>query len=189
LCSDELQLLFALFPSPSNSRQYTKNFDELGITYHSQPNSFQPVPLAFVGIGFLCTSELVFPNRPCSDFTRTLRLPPTLSDGNRTSAFALALVGLCSGKQTLDVAVATESETNDFSIDCATFNKATITELDFVVIGLSSTDVIQSVTITSTFIDYGVFAVALGSDCMVKASKGSKGSKGSGSKKSRGTRG
>jgi hypothetical protein len=108
-----------------------------------------------------------------------------LIDGNRTTAFALGMIGFCTGKQTLNVAVTTQSDTNDFSIDCATFTKAT-TPQGTVVIGLSSTDVIQSVTITSTFIDYFVYAAALGSDYSEKSSKGSKGS---GSKKSRGTRG
>jgi hypothetical protein len=162
----------------------------LGITYRSRPNIFQPVPVDAYGIGFLCTSKLVFPHRPCSDYTRTLSLPPTLSDGNRTNGFALTLGGLCTGKQTLDVAVTTKRDTNDFSIDCATFTKATTTSTDgpdFVTIGLLSTDVIQSVTITSTFVDYTVFTVALTSDCSEKSSKGSKGSKGTrGSRKSRG---
>jgi hypothetical protein len=131
-----------------NSVQFSTDIDTLDITYTSIPDTYTVVP----DVGVLCTSE----NTPdCTKVTRVLVLP-TASPA--IQAFYIGITPSCTAGQTLtlDVTSAVDSSITTYIVDCNDITKAER------FVGIVQSDAIAAVTITSTFDDYGIFAVGLG---------------------------
>jgi hypothetical protein len=143
-----------------NSESLTSTVDTLGIKYESTPDTFEVN--AFDKI--MCVSS-VLPELQCSAYTRTLTLPSTLPDGSATNGFLMYLVVVdCTIQSTVKVTVKTQSGLTEVPIDCIALR-------DSIKYALVSTEVIESVAITSSSTDYGIVAVALAStECPPSAS-------------------
>jgi hypothetical protein len=155
----------------------TKLYGSTGVKYKSTPNEFEIYRFDEDTAGFLCTGFSIF-DTPCSAYTRTLILPRTLPSGSVVNAFAMdILTGVCVPSEVIVVTVVTSVGTKTFQVGC-----------DDIVdggVGFISRNVIKSINFTTTFDNYLVTALGLGS---TKCNKGSKGSKGSRGSKGRGNR-
>jgi hypothetical protein len=132
-----------------NSQNFTKTHYRLDTDYVSVPDSFIVVEDKVKCVGWNATV-------PCQNFTRTLVLPSFFDNGAEVNGIYFGMRGNCTKKSLLTLAVNSVSGSSKHTVECHAMNE----KEGF---GIMSPDVIYSVTMTSSFVNYDIDIIGLAS--------------------------